>query len=199
MNNLKRILDIIFSLCALIILSPIFLGLYILIKFKLGSPVIFKQERVGIKNRVFTMYKFRTMNDLKDDKNNLLPDYLRLTKFGKIIRSLSLDELPELFNILKGDMSLIGPRPLLVEYLKLYDGEQIRRHDVLPGLTGFAQINGRNNLKWSEKFKLDVWYVDNWSLKLDIKIFFLTIYKVLKREGISGAGEITVSKFTGLN
>lgn len=199
MNNLKRVLDILFSLCALLTLSPIFLVLYLLIKFKLGSPVIFKQERVGIKNRVFTMYKFRTMNDLKDDKNDLLPDSLRLTKFGKVIRSLSLDELPELLNILKGDMSLIGPRPLLVEYLKLYNGEQIRRHDVLPGLTGLAQISGRNSLKWGEKFKLDVWYVDNWSLKLDIKIFFLTIYKVLKREGISEYGEITVSKFTGLN
>lgn len=199
MKFLKRIIDIVISLIALIVLSPIILVLIILIYFKLGSPVFFVQERIGKDNKVFKMIKFRTMKDIKDKDGNMLPDDVRLTKFGKALRSLSLDELPELFNIIKGDMSLIGPRPLLVEYLPLYNEEQIRRHDMLPGLTGWAQINGRNSINWTEKFKLDVWYIDNWSLLLDIKIFFKTIYKVFKREGINQDDNTTMEKFNGKN
>lgn len=199
MKFLKRIIDIVISLIALIVLSPIILVLIILIYFKLGSPVFFVQERIGKDNKVFKMIKFRTMKDIKDKDGNMLPDDVRLTKFGKALRSLSLDELPELFNIIKGDMSLIGPRPLLVEYLPLYNEEQIRRHNMLPGLTGWAQINGRNSINWTDKFKLDVWYIDNWSLLLDIKIFFKTIYKVFKREGINQDDNITMEKFNGKN
>ena len=199
MKLIKRLFDILFSLLVLIILSPVFLIVALLVRINLGSPILFTQERVGLNNKVFKMYKFRTMKDGKDKNGNLLPDSERLTRFGKLLRSTSLDELPEFINILKGDMSLIGPRPLLVEYLPLYSDEQIKRHNVLPGLTGWAQINGRNAISWSEKFKLDVWYVENWSLILDIKIFFLTIYKVFKRDGISQEGEVTMTKFNGLN
>lgn len=196
---IKRGVDIVLSIIGLIILSPIILIIAILVKVKLGSPILFKQDRVGLNNKSFKMMKFRTMKESKDKNGLLLADEKRLTKFGKILRSLSIDELPELINILKGDMSLIGPRPLLVEYLKLYDKRQIRRHNVLPGLTGWAQVNGRNKLSWSEKFEFDLYYVDNWSLKLDLKIFFMTIYKVFEKDGISQDGQETMEKFNGEN
>ena len=196
---IKRILDFIISLVALIILSPLMLIIYILVKINLGSPAFFVQERVGKDNKVFKMIKFRTMRDARDKNGNLLSDNERVTKLGSFLRSFSLDELPELINIIRGDMSLIGPRALLVQYLGLYNDEQIRRHEVLPGLTGWAQINGRNSITWSEKFKLDVWYVDNWSLWLDIKIFFLTFWKVLKREGINQSESVTMEYFNGSN
>lgn len=196
---IKRIVDILISLAGLIILSPIMLIVAILVRSKLGSPIIFTQERVGKDNKIFKMMKFRTMKDEVDKEGNILPDEERLTSFGKKLRATSLDELPELINILKGDMSLVGPRPLLVEYLPLYSNEQIRRHNVLPGLTGWAQINGRNALSWKEKFKLDVYYVDNWSLVLDIKIFFLTFYKIVKQEGINQEGMATTVRFNGSN
>ena len=173
---IKRLCDIIVALGGIIILSPVLLVCMILIKCKLGSPIFFKQRRIGKNNKEFEMIKFRTMKDSVDKDGNLLPDEERMTKLGMTLRSLSLDELPELINILKGEMSLIGPRPLLVKYLPLYDDKQIKRHDVTPGLTGWAQVNGRNSLSWCEKFELDVWYVENWSLYLDVKIFFLTFY-----------------------
>ena len=196
---IKRTFDIIASLGGLIVLSPIMIICAILIRINLGSPMFFKQKRIGKDNKEFEMIKFRTMKDAVDKEGNQLPDELRLTKVGQILRSLSIDELPELINILKGDMSLIGPRPLLVKYLPLYNERQIRRHEVLPGLTGWAQVNGRNNLTWNEKFELDVYYVENWSLKLDLKIFFLTFYKVFKREGISQDGQATMEYFNGSN
>lgn len=196
---IKRIFDIIASLGGLIVFSPIIIVVAILVRVNLGSPILFTQDRVGKDNKIFKMLKFRTMKDGVDKEGNLLLDSERLTNFGKALRSTSLDELPELINILKGDMSLIGPRPLLVEYLPLYSKEQKRRHDVLPGLTGWAQINGRNAISWREKFKLDVYYVDNWSVGLDIKIFFLTFYKILKRDGINQNDNITMQKFDGLN
>lgn len=196
---IKRTFDIIASLGGIIVLSPIMIICAILIRINLGSPIFFKQKRIGKDNKEFEMIKFRTMKDAVDKEGNQLPDELRLTKVGEILRSLSIDELPELINILKGDMSLIGPRPLLVKYLPLYNKRQIRRHEVLPGLTGWAQVNGRNNLKWSEKFELDVYYVENWSLKLDLKIFFLTFYKIFKREGISQDGQATMEYFNGSN
>lgn len=199
MKIVKRIIDIFFSLIVITVLLPVFIIVAILVKINLGSPILFKQERVGLFNRTFRMYKFRTMVNLNDGSGNLLPDSDRLTRFGKFLRSTSLDELPEFINILRGDMSLIGPRPLLKQYLPLYNEEQIKRHNVLPGLTGWAQINGRNNLSWSEKFKLDVWYVENWSLMLDIKIFFITIYKVVKRDGINKEGQATIEYFNGFN
>ncbi|WP_291682836.1 sugar transferase [Clostridium sp.] len=195
----KRIFDFTASLCGLILLSPILIVVALLIRLNLGSPIFFTQDRVGKNNKVFKMIKFRSMKDGVDNDGNLLPDEMRLTKFGKVLRSTSLDELPELINVLKGDMSLIGPRPLLVDYLPLYNEDQIRRHNVLPGLTGWAQINGRNSLSWNEKFNLDIWYVDNWSLTLDIKIFFLTIYKVFKRDGINQEGNVTIERFNGFN
>ena len=198
-NIIKRIFDFTASLCGLILLSPILIVVALLIRLNLGSPIFFTQDRVGKHNKVFKMIKFRSMKDGVDKNGNLLPDEMRLTKFGKILRSTSLDELPELINVLKGDMSLIGPRPLLVDYLPLYNENQIKRHNVLPGLTGWAQINGRNSLSWNEKFNLDIWYVDNWSLTLDIKIFFLTIYKVFKRDGISQEGNVTMERFNGFN
>lgn len=198
-QKIKRIFDFITSLCGLILLLPILIVVALLIRLNLGSPIFFTQDRVGKHNKVFKMIKFRSMKDGVDKDGNLLSDEMRLTKFGKILRSTSLDELPELINVLKGDMSLIGPRPLLVDYLPLYNENQIRRHNVLPGLTGWAQINGRNSLSWNEKFNLDIWYVDNWSLTIDIKIFFLTIYKVFKREGISQDGNVTMERFNGFN
>ena len=194
---IKRILDLILSLIAIIILIPIMLILYILVRIKLGKPAIFKQERPGKNEKIFTLYKFRTMTDDKDEKGNLLPDEQRLTKFGKILRSTSLDELPELFNILKGDMSIVGPRPLLVEYLPLYNEEQKRRHEVRPGLTGLAQVSGRNNLDWDERFKEDIYYIKHISFRKDIKIIFKTMVKVIKREDISANGSATVQKFKG--
>lgn len=195
----KRLLDITISLIALIFLLPLMLLIYLSVRIKLGSPAFFLQERVGKDNKIFKMIKFRTMKNSTDKNGNLLSDNERVTKFGSFLRSFSLDELPELINILKGDMSLVGPRALLVQYLGLYNDEQIRRHEVLPGLTGWAQINGRNSITWSEKFKLDVWYVDNWSLWLDIKIFFLTFWKVLKREGINQSESVTMEYFNGSN
>ena len=195
----KRLLDITISLIALIFLLPLMLLIYLLVIINLGSPAFFLQERVGKDNKIFKMIKFRTMKNSTDKNGNLLSDNERVTKFGSFLRSFSLDELPELINILKGDMSLVGPRALLVKYLVLYNDEQIRRHEVLPGLTGWAQINGRNSITWSEKFKLDVWYVDNWSLWLDIKIFFLTFWKVLKREGINQSESVTMEYFNGSN
>lgn len=196
---IKRLLDIIISATVLIVLSPLMIIIYVLILINLGSPAFFVQERVGKDNKVFKMIKFRTMKDVRDKNGNLLSDNERVTKFGRFLRSFSLDELPELINIIKGDMSLVGPRALLVQYLECYNDEQIRRHDVLPGLTGWAQINGRNSITWSEKFKLDVWYVDNWSLWLDIKIFFLTFWKVIKREGINQSETVTMEYFNGSN
>ena len=196
---IKRIIDILVSLIGLIFLSPLMLIIYLLVRINLGGPAFFLQERVGKDNKVFKMIKFRTMRDARDKNGNLLSDNERVTKFGSFLRSFSLDELPELINIIRGDMSLIGPRALLVQYLGLYNDEQIRRHEVLPGLTGWAQINGRNSITWSEKFKLDVWYVDNWSLWLDIKIFFLTFWKVIKREGINQSESVTMEYFNGTN
>lgn len=195
----KRLLDITISLIALIFLLPLMLLIYLLVRINLGGSAFFLQERVGKDNKIFKMIKFRTMKNSTDKNGNLLSDNERVTKFGSFLRSFSLDELPELINILKGDMSLVGPRALLVQYLGLYNDEQIRRHEVLPGLTGWAQINGRNSITWSEKFKLDVWYVDNWSLWLDIKIFFLTFWKVLKREGINQSESVTMEYFNGRN
>ena len=196
---IKRLFDIICALGGIIVLSPIFIICAILIRTNLGSPIFFKQRRIGKINKEFEIIKFRTMKDNFDKDGNALPDDQRMTKLGEVLRSLSLDELPELINILKGDMSLIGPRPLLVQYLPLYNERQIKRHDVTPGLTGWAQVNGRNLLTWNEKFELDVWYVENWSLYLDIKIFFMTFYKVFKREGISQEGQATMEFFNGNN
>lgn len=196
---IKRLFDILCALGGLIVLLPIFIICAVLIRTKLGSPVFFRQKRIGKGNKEFEIIKFRTMKDAFDKNGNALPDGQRMTKLGGILRSLSLDELPELINILKGDMSLIGPRPLLVQYLPLYNERQIKRHDVTPGLTGWAQINGRNSLTWNEKFELDVWYVENWNLILDIKIFFMTFYKVFKREGISQEGQATMEFFNGNN
>ena len=194
---MKRLVDILASFVGIILLTPVFLLVAFLIRKNLGSPVIFSQIRSGIDGKPFKMYKFRSMKNAIDTSGNPLPDAERLTPFGKKLRSTSLDELPELWNVLKGDMSLVGPRPLLMEYLPLYDKEQYRRHNVRPGITGWAQINGRNAISWEDKFKLDVWYVDNQSLKLDLKILLLTIKKVFIKEGISSSGEVTTSKFTG--
>lgn len=194
---IKRPMDFILSLFAIVVLSPVFLVLAILVRIKLGSPVIFQQKRPGLNEKIFTLYKFRTMTDEKDENGNLLPDEVRLTKFGKLLRSTSLDELPELFNILKGDMSIVGPRPLLVQYLTLYNDEQKKRHLVRPGLTGLAQVNGRNAISWEEKFDLDVRYVNNISFLLDCKIILQTIMKVLIREGINSETAATMEPFQG--
>ena len=194
---MKRLFDLSTALIGLIVLSPIISVLALLIRQKLGSPVFFTQVRPGLHGKPFKMIKFRTMTDACDADGNLLPDNIRLTAFGRFLRSTSLDELPELWNVLKGDMSLVGPRPLLMEYLPLYTPEQARRHQARPGITGWAQINGRNAISWEEKFKLDVWYVDNQSFWLDLKILLLTIKKVFVREGISATGEATMPKFTG--
>ena len=194
---IKRILDLILSLMALIVLMPLMIIIGILVRINLGSPIIFKQKRPGKDEKIFTLYKFRTMTDEKDEKGKLLPDSQRLTKFGKFLRSTSLDELPELINILKGDMSIVGPRPLLVEYLKLYNEEQKHRHDVRPGLTGLAQTSGRNAITWEEKFEKDIEYVHNISFIGDVKIIIKTAIKVFKREGISGTNSDTMQKFEG--
>ena len=196
---IKRLIDILCSLFGLILLSPILIIVSILVYFKLGSPIFFIQKRIGKDNKEFKMIKFRSMKNAKYEFGEDLPDEERLTSFGKKLRSLSIDELPELLNVLKGDMSLVGPRPLLVEYLKLYSDEQIRRHEMRPGITGLAQVNGRNAISWSERFKLDVTYVDTYSLLLDIKILFMTVYKVIKRDGISQEGNATMESFTGDN
>lgn len=194
---MKRLFDFFVALFALIILSPVFLVLSALVLINLGRPIFFTQERPGRQGRPFKMVKFRTMLDSKQPDGTILPDKVRLTNFGTWLRSTSLDELPELWNVLKGEMSLVGPRPLLMEYLPLYSAEQYRRHEVRPGITGWAQINGRNALHWEERFKLDVWYVDNQSFWLDLKILLLTLKKVLKREGITAEGHATIAKFTG--
>ena len=194
---IKRTFDIVAALGGIVVFSPVLLVSGVLIKTKLGSPIFFRQKRIGKDNKEFEMIKFRTMKDVKDKFGNDLPDSERLTKLGKLLRSLSIDELPELINILKGDMSLIGPRPLLIEYLPLYNARQIKRHNVLPGLTGLAQVSGRNAISWEDKFELDVKYVEEWSLKMDAKIFFLTFYKIFKRDGISQEGEATMEKFKG--
>lgn len=194
---IKRGFDILVSLLGLIILSPLELVLALLVRLNLGSPVLFRQERPGLHERIFYLYKFRSMRDAFDEKGNELPDEQRLSKFGKMLRASSLDELPELFNVLKGDMSLVGPRPLLVKYLPLYNSEQRRRHDVLPGITGWAQIHGRNAISWEEKFRLDVWYVDHWSPWLDLKILLKTVIKVFVHEGISADNMATTEEFHG--
>lgn len=193
----KRFFDIVASVAGLIVLSPVIVIVAYLIRKRLGSPILFRQVRPGLGGKPFEMVKFRTMRDAFDANGNPLPDSERMTDFGRFLRSSSLDELPELWNVIKGDMSLVGPRPLLMEYLPLYDEVQFRRHDARPGVTGWAQINGRNALSWEEKFKLDIWYVDHPSLWLDMKIIFLTIKKVLIRDGISAEGEVTMTKFTG--
>jgi lipopolysaccharide/colanic/teichoic acid biosynthesis glycosyltransferase len=198
-RSIKRPMDVILSLIAIIVLSPVFLIVAILVRVKLGSPVLFKQKRPGLNEKIFMMYKFRTMTDERNENGELLPDSIRLTKFGKFLRSTSLDELPELFNILKADMSIIGPRPLLVQYLPLYDEHQKRRHEVRPGLSGMAQVSGRNAISWEEKFYLDVEYVDNVSFIEDWKIIFLTIKKVFVREGINSETAATIEPFKGTN
>jgi len=194
---LKRLFDFFAALAGILLLSPVLLVLAVLVRRKLGFPVFFKQQRPGVNGKIFTMYKFRTMTDARNEEGNLLPDENRLPPFGKFLRSTSLDELPELINVLKGDMSLVGPRPLLVQYLPRYSTFQARRHEVRPGITGWAQVNGRNALSWEEKFSLDVWYVDNASFSLDLKILWMTVEKIIKREGISQQGEATASEFLG--
>ncbi|HBO6076131.1 TPA: sugar transferase [Pseudomonas aeruginosa] len=194
---IKRLFDIVASLLGLLLLSPVILFVAWQIRRKLGKPVLFRQVRPGVGGHPFEMIKFRTMRDAVDTNGNALPDVERMTPFGNFLRSTSLDELPELWNVLKGDMSLVGPRPLLMEYLPLYSVEQYRRHELRPGVTGWAQVNGRNALSWEEKFELDVWYVDNRSFWLDLKIILMTLKKVFVREGISADGEATMSKFTG--
>ena len=193
----KRVFDIVASVLGLLLLCPVIVVVAFQLRRKIGSPVFFRQTRPGMNGNPFEMVKFRTMKDAVDTEGNPLPDSERMTSFGLFLRSTSLDELPELWNVLKGDMSLVGPRPLLMEYLPLYSEEQYRRHEVRPGVTGWAQVNGRNAISWEDKFKLDVWYVDNRSFWLDLKILFLTVKKVLVRDGISSGGEATMSKFTG--
>lgn len=196
---IKRVIDILGSFIGLIILSPVFIVTSILVYIKLGSPIFFIQKRVGKNNKVFNMIKFRTMKNDKNKFGEYLSDEERLTPFGKKLRSLSIDELPELINVLKGDMSLVGPRPLLVEYLELYSEKQIRRHEMRPGITGLAQVNGRNSISWSERFEMDVDYIDTYNLFLDIKILFMTVYKVIKRDGICQEGNATMESFNGNN
>ncbi len=193
----KRLFDLSFALIALVILSPIIFVTAILVRIFIGTPILFKQQRPGYKGRPFLIYKFRTMTNRVGRDGSLLPDAERLTRIGHLLRSLSLDELPELFNIVCGEMSFVGPRPLLMEYLPLYSPEQARRHDVVPGLTGWAQVNGRNTLDWPARFAMDIWYVDHWSFWLDIRIIFLTLGKVISREGINQEGQSTVEYFKG--
>lgn len=194
---MKRIIDICISFSMLVIVTPIFMFVIIVSKIRLGSPVFFKQLRPGLHGKPFYLYKLRTMLDMKDRYGNVLPDEQRITTFGQFLRKYSIDEFPQLLNVLKGDMSLVGPRPLLMEYLPLYTEEQRIRHHVRPGMTGWAQVNGRNAITWEEKFKLDTWYVKNQSLSLDIKIIMLTVLKVLRKEGIHQAGHVTIDKFQG--
>lgn len=194
---LKRLLDIIIASIALILLSPLYAFVAYKVKKNLGSPVLFRQVRPGLHGKPFEMIKFRTMKDAVDEQGNPLPDSERLTPFGQMLRSTSLDEMPELWNVIKGDMSIVGPRPLLMEYLPLYSPEQAKRHDVRPGMTGHAQVNGRNAIGWEEKFKLDTWYVENQSIWLDFKIMFKTVHKVLAKDDISAEGEATMTKFNG--
>ena len=196
-SHLKRGLDFVVALSGLMLLAPLLGALALLVRMRLGRPVLFRQRRPGLKGKSFSIVKFRTMTDAKDAQGNLLPDAERLTPLGRFLRASSLDELPELLNVLKGEMSLVGPRPLLMSYLPLYSPEQARRHEVRPGITGWAQINGRNAITWEEKFALDVWYVDHCSLRLDAKILWLTLVGVLKREGISAEGYATMPRFVG--
>jgi lipopolysaccharide/colanic/teichoic acid biosynthesis glycosyltransferase len=193
----KRFFDLFLTIPGIILISPMLLVVAILVRIYNGRPIFFRQERPGYKNRLFTVYKFRTMTDEKDENGNLLQDEDRLTGLGRFLRGSSLDELPELLNVLRGEMSLVGPRPLLSVYLERYSTEQIRRHEVLPGITGWAQVNGRNAITWEDKFRYDVWYVDHWSLWLDIKILMLTFWKVVRREGISQEGHATAEEFMG--
>ncbi len=195
--TVKRILDVLLAGVLLLLTVPLMLAMALAVRWRLGAPVFFRQQRPGLHGKPFTLYKFRTMSDARDEQGNLLPDKQRLTRLGRFLRSTSLDELPELWNVLKGDMSLVGPRPLLMEYLPLYTPEQMRRHEVKPGITGWAQVNGRNALTWEERFALDVWYVDHVSFRLDMQILFLTLWKVLSREGIAHPGSETMPKFTG--
>jgi lipopolysaccharide/colanic/teichoic acid biosynthesis glycosyltransferase len=199
MCKTKKILDLFLVLLSLPLILPIYLLLMLLVLVKFNSPILFKQSRPGLKGKIFNIYKFRSMTSERDKEGILLSDELRLTKFGKLLRSTSLDELPSLWNVLKGEMSLVGPRPLLVEYLPLYSSKQTRRHEVKPGITGWAQVNGRNAISWDEKFDLDVWYVDNQSTLLDIKILYMTIIKVITRSGISQDRRATMEKFKGNN
>lgn len=193
----KRFCDVLGSTVVLLALSPLLITLFVLVRLLIGSPIFFIQIRPGLNGKPFKLYKFRTMNDIRDPRGNLLPDSQRLTAFGRFLRIASMDELPELWNVIKGDMSLVGPRPLLMQYLDRYTPEQMRRHEVKPGITGWAQVNGRNAISWEKKFELDVWYVDHWSLWLDIKIIGMTIWKILRREGISQQGEATAREFMG--
>jgi len=197
MRTIKRIFDVFTALIILILFSPLILATTLAILAMSGAPVLFRQDRPGQDEKPFTLFKFRTMREASDSSGEPLPDQQRLTGIGKFLRKLSLDELPQMINVLRGDMSLVGPRPLLMEYLPLYNDEQKKRHMVKPGITGWAQVNGRNALSWEEKFQLDVWYVENWSLWLDLKILCMTFVKVLKREGIAAEGQATMTKFTG--
>jgi len=196
-NYIKRILDVLLSGTGIVLLSPVYLVLWVLVRSKLGTPVLFKQDRPGKNEKIFKLYKFRTMTDARDENGNLLPDEVRLTSFGKALRATSLDELPELFNILKGDMSLVGPRPLLVKYLPLYNEFQRHRHDVTPGLTGWAQVNGRNTISWEDKFEKDVYYVEHLSFWLDLKILFLSVAVVFRHQGVNSGTDATMEAFTG--
>ena len=196
-NYIKRILDVLLSGTGIVLLSPVYLILWVLVRSKLGTPVLFKQDRPGKNEKIFKLYKFRTMTDARDENGNLLPDEVRLTSFGKTLRATSLDELPELFNILKGDMSLVGPRPLLVKYLPLYNEFQRHRHDVTPGLTGWAQVNGRNTISWEDKFEKDVYYVEHLSFWLDLKILFLSVAVVFRHQGVNSGTDATMEAFTG--
>ena len=196
-RTIKRLFDLVFTIPALIVLSPVLALVFLITYVKLGIPILFRQQRPGLHGKPFILYKFRTMTDACDVLGKLLPDTERLTEFGRFLRSTSLDELPELFNVLKGDMSLVGPRPLLMRYLERYTPEQMRRHEVRPGITGWAQVNGRNTITWEERFQFDVWYVDNLSLLLDIKIIILTLYKIIKREDINHPGQVTSEEFMG--
>jgi lipopolysaccharide/colanic/teichoic acid biosynthesis glycosyltransferase len=196
---IKRILDIVSALLLISVLSPIFFLVFLILFYSNSGRVFFKQERPGLNEKIFMLRKFKTMNDRKDPEGKLLPDSMRLTKMGKFIRSTSLDELPQLFNVLMGDMSLVGPRPLLIKYLPLYSIEQMRRHEVRPGITGWAQVNGRNAISWKKKFELDVWYVNNQSFMLDLKVLLLTLQKVVQRKGITSTTSVTVEPFNGEN
>ena len=194
---IKRLFDLVLSLVLLILFAPVMIILVLIVKAKMGSPVIFRQQRPGLQGRPFYLYKFRTMSDARDEQGDLLPDQTRLTGLGKLMRKTSLDELPQLINVLRGELSFVGPRPLLMQYLERYNAEQARRHEVKPGITGWAQVNGRNAISWEEKFALDVWYVDHRSFLLDLKILWLTLLKVVRAEGISGEGSATMSEFMG--
>ncbi len=196
---IKRLMDVVLSIILLLVFSPLMALIALAIRLTMGPPVLFRQPRIGYRGRVFTIYKFRTMNDARDENGNLLPDEQRLTRLGRFLRSTTLDELPELFNVLKGEMSLVGPRPLLVEYRDLYTPEQWRRHEMPPGMAGPVLADGRNLLSWEEKFRRDVWYVDHWSLWLDFQILVRTAWKVLKREGVSAEGYATMPRFEGIS